>query len=127
MGAYWFAAFLLTLHFPALALGPFMTLCTPLFAGWLLSRFRDEALEGRITFRRGLAYSVYTLFNGAFLFAFGIFAYLTLFDDGLFLTTMLNSFRESIDIFKQMGQDRKSTRLNSSHANISYAVFCLKK
>src|SRR3712207_175930 len=26
-----------------------------------------------------------------------------------------------------MGADRKSTRLNSSHANISYAVFCLKK
>src|SRR3712207_7691205 len=26
-----------------------------------------------------------------------------------------------------MLQDRKSTRLNSSHANISYAVFCLKK
>src|SRR3712207_1926310 len=26
-----------------------------------------------------------------------------------------------------LGQDRKSTRLNSSHANISYAVFCLKK
>src|SRR3712207_8660644 len=25
------------------------------------------------------------------------------------------------------GSDRKSTRLNSSHANISYAVFCLKK
>src|SRR3712207_8405885 len=27
----------------------------------------------------------------------------------------------------QYGSDRKSTRLNSSHANISYAVFCLKK
>src|SRR3712207_7229683 len=27
----------------------------------------------------------------------------------------------------QYGLDRKSTRLNSSHANISYAVFCLKK
>src|SRR3712207_7622224 len=26
-----------------------------------------------------------------------------------------------------LDQDRKSTRLNSSHANISYAVFCLKK
>src|SRR2546430_7862229 len=25
------------------------------------------------------------------------------------------------------GQDRKSTRLNSSHSQISYAVFCLKK
>src|SRR3712207_7799435 len=27
----------------------------------------------------------------------------------------------------QLVEDRKSTRLNSSHANISYAVFCLKK
>src|SRR3712207_8217699 len=27
----------------------------------------------------------------------------------------------------RVGRDRKSTRLNSSHANISYAVFCLKK
>src|SRR3712207_7386889 len=28
---------------------------------------------------------------------------------------------------KRPVEDRKSTRLNSSHANISYAVFCLKK
>src|SRR3712207_7656068 len=28
---------------------------------------------------------------------------------------------------RRQGLDRKSTRLNSSHANISYAVFCLKK
>src|SRR5689334_23569290 len=27
----------------------------------------------------------------------------------------------------QQGRDRKSTRLNSSHSSISYAVFCLKK
>src|SRR3712207_7860027 len=31
------------------------------------------------------------------------------------------------DEFTWAGLDRKSTRLNSSHANISYAVFCLKK
>src|SRR3712207_7176435 len=29
--------------------------------------------------------------------------------------------------FDRITRDRKSTRLNSSHANISYAVFCLKK
>src|SRR3712207_8104350 len=28
---------------------------------------------------------------------------------------------------QKLSRDRKSTRLNSSHANISYAVFCLKK
>src|SRR3712207_7439675 len=31
------------------------------------------------------------------------------------------------DGFWRPSRDRKSTRLNSSHANISYAVFCLKK
>src|SRR3712207_8489724 len=31
------------------------------------------------------------------------------------------------DEFTAPAGDRKSTRLNSSHANISYAVFCLKK
>src|SRR5205814_1030356 len=31
------------------------------------------------------------------------------------------------EYFRDRGQDRKSTRLNSSHLGISYAVFCLKK
>src|SRR3712207_8731263 len=34
---------------------------------------------------------------------------------------------EAGDIVLVNARDRKSTRLNSSHANISYAVFCLKK
>src|SRR3712207_7327286 len=33
----------------------------------------------------------------------------------------------AVATYEYIGQDRKSTRLNSSHANISYAVFCLKK
>src|SRR3712207_8741215 len=36
------------------------------------------------------------------------------------------AFRPAI-VNWRTGPDRKSTRLNSSHANISYAVFCLKK
>src|SRR3712207_7309411 len=32
-----------------------------------------------------------------------------------------------VDVEGFAKRDRKSTRLNSSHANISYAVFCLKK
>src|SRR3712207_6904040 len=35
--------------------------------------------------------------------------------------------RRSESTSQTRSQDRKSTRLNSSHANISYAVFCLKK
>src|SRR5690349_23016047 len=32
-----------------------------------------------------------------------------------------------VNVFRQFERDRKSTRLNSSHVEISYAVFCLKK
>src|SRR3712207_8149365 len=38
-----------------------------------------------------------------------------------------NSGNTSISDCNVQLRDRKSTRLNSSHANISYAVFCLKK
>src|SRR5690606_39943944 len=35
--------------------------------------------------------------------------------------------KECFDLAENARQDRKSTRLNSSHVKISYAVFCLKK
>src|SRR3712207_8331865 len=43
----------------------------------------------------------------------------------LWLDTALHYSRRSVTILLDL--DRKSTRLNSSHANISYAVFCLNK
>src|SRR3712207_8395334 len=39
-------------------------------------------------------------------------------------STLLRCFNRMNDLVPD-AQDRKSTRLNSSHANISYAVFCL--
>src|SRR5688572_31628110 len=42
----------------------------------------------------------------------------------------LNELRQLLDVARiELGpdRDRKSTRLNSSHSQISYAVFCLKK
>src|SRR3712207_8471750 len=40
---------------------------------------------------------------------------------------LLDLYTDDEDLFGLALGDRKSTRLNSSHANISYAVFCLKK
>src|SRR3712207_8311062 len=42
----------------------------------------------------------------------------------IYRDTTPDEFRNVASVTKR---DRKSTRLNSSHANISYAVFCLKK
>src|SRR3712207_8916036 len=40
---------------------------------------------------------------------------------------LLPTFFTASGVGRRNQSDRKSTRLNSSHANISYAVFCLKK
>src|SRR5690554_2195579 len=45
----------------------------------------------------------------------------------LFLRPLGFEYRAKIDSDRWRGRDRKSTRLNSSHVRISYAVFCLKK
>src|SRR5947199_7322599 len=58
-----------------------------------------------------------------------LFPYTTLFrsiDFGRFIEVATGSvFEVTSQAF--IGRDRKSTRLNSSHLGISYAVFCLKK
>src|SRR5689334_24013851 len=55
-----------------------------------------------------------------------LFPYTTLFrsipDDH---TERAEEYRENL--MDEVAEDRKSTRLNSSHSSISYAVFCLKK
>src|SRR2546430_17681906 len=57
-----------------------------------------------------------------------LFPYTTLFRSAIFTLNMwIESFAKVLDIPFADTQDRKSTRLNSSHSQISYAVFCLKK
>src|SRR2546422_5639495 len=43
------------------------------------------------------------------------------------ITDRGEAFRKAMEVLAARAGDRKSTRLNSSHGYISYAVFCLKK
>src|SRR5262245_64823633 len=59
-----------------------------------------------------------------------LFPYTTLFRSPGYASRVLGTGREFFDEAasdRGREQDRKSTRLNSSHLGISYAVFCLKK
>src|SRR5438034_3610199 len=49
------------------------------------------------------------------------------FFETVFRTGLLRAFARRDERLRRLTQDRKSTRLNSSHTVISYAVFCLKK
>src|SRR5690606_39305098 len=44
-----------------------------------------------------------------------------------YLDRLITEFQWEERHMKELQEDRKSTRLNSSHVKISYAVFCLKK
>src|SRR2546430_9188518 len=58
-----------------------------------------------------------------------LFPYTTLFRSGLELAfaASIRSVPGRHPSLERVAKDRKSTRLNSSHSQISYAVFCLKK
>src|SRR5437879_7347839 len=70
---------------------------------------------------------------------FTLFPYTTLFRSGVTLETVAEllsvadgaivgtAVKQGGDVRNPVDRDRKSTRLNSSHRCISYAVFCLKK
>src|SRR5438477_5359322 len=66
-----------------------------------------------------------TLFPYTTLFRSGIYARAYL--EGRIDETHLANFRRETKQGGGLSSDRKSTRLNSSHMSISYAVFCLKK
>src|SRR3712207_7969024 len=68
-----------------------------------------------------------TLFPYTTLFRSIIVTRIFLFIEFLVYHAYLHCFRDTHFSFSYTLLDRKSTRLNSSHANISYAVFCLKK
>src|SRR3712207_8082748 len=58
----------------------------------------------------------------------GVYRHTTVGDNRVRIVGALGEAASRADlVITTGGLDRKSTRLNSSHANISYAVFCLKK
>src|SRR5690348_17810895 len=80
--------------------------------------FRSEKLDGRLD----------VLINNAGLTVRGDFRHLTDADWVKIRKVNLDGVvRVARDGFALLKADRKSTRLNSSHPSISYAVFCLKK
>src|SRR2546430_6459086 len=56
-----------------------------------------------------------------------LFPYTTLFRSAVLRCLLELTRRRMGEVYRHYLRDRKSTRLNSSHSQISYAVFCLKK
>lgn len=99
----WAASFAATVMNPMSSWGTLLAIATPFFVGWLLVRFRNYALDGKISFRRALAFSFYTFFYASLLFAVGQYVYFRFFDHGSLLTMLMDSMKVLAPMYQAQG------------------------
>lgn len=103
----WTASMAGLMYAPNTSWGPMLMLCTPFFVGWRLLTFRNKALDGFISWRRGWAYTNYTFIYACIVFALVQFVYFRYLDQGRFMQMMLESLELVSPIYEQQGIDTK--------------------
>ncbi len=99
----WVVSFLLMVYLPGSSWGSLLAMATPLMVLWLLTRFRNYALEGGISFRRALAYSCYTFFYASMIFCLVQFVFFRFLDNGSFLAMLQQGVEQMEALYKQQG------------------------
>lgn len=88
-----FACYVIGLNSPGIGLvAAVLALVTPFFVSRRLRKFRDDCLDGVVSFRRGWAFAVLTFFYGSLLFAVVQFVYFAYLDHGSFLSGLTQMF-----------------------------------
>lgn len=99
----WISSFAATTLAPASSLGNLLAIATPFFVGWRLTLFRNEALDGAISFRRGYGYVVYTFFYASLIFALAQALYFMYLDNGAFAGMLTEAAATLTPFYKQSG------------------------
>lgn len=103
----WTTSFLSMMYVPKSALGGLLMLATPPFMLWRFIKFRNYALDGVISFARGLAYGCYCIFYASLLFALVQTAYFQFLDGGHFVQIMHQALQTMEGVYQQNGVDIK--------------------
>lgn len=101
----WIASFACVIYSPQSAIGNLLAISTPFLVGWRLVAFRNYALDGVISFRRGYLYSVYTFFNASLIFACVQFIYFKFIDHGRFYAMLQDALQAIIPIYQRGGMN----------------------
>ena len=108
----WTLSFAAMMFMPESTIGNLLALATPFFVGWRLCSFRNYALDGAISLRRGYCFSVYTFVYASIIFAVVQFLYFKFLDHGTFFTTLQASATALENAYSQAGvstDDLKTT------------------
>ena len=99
----WTASFACITLLNAGLIGDILALATPFLVGKRLCSFRDNALDGNISFRRAFAYSAYTFLYASLVFALVQFAYFQFVDHGAFANNLTTTMRILEPMYEQNG------------------------
>jgi len=97
----WISSFVSLLCLPTLPLSNILALATPFFIGWRLTKFRNYALDGVISLRRGYAYAIYTFFYASLIFALVQYLYFRFIDNGQFISMLTEAANAIATIYKE--------------------------
>ena len=95
------ASFMAIIFDPQSVWGTMLAIATPFVAGARLKVFRDRALDGVISFRRGYAYLWYTFLYASLLFAAFQLVYFRFFDNGAFVGMLVGALQTIEAIYRQ--------------------------
>ena len=117
----WLASFALIMFSPQTPYGNLLAIATPFIVGWRLTKFRDNALDGVVSFRRAFAYSCYTFFYASLVFAMGQYIYFRFIDNGQ-MSNILTATMKELAYIPRAGNTGKGTGFHydtdsSSEAN----------
>ena len=101
----WIVAFLFTMRLPQSMTGNLLTLSTPFVVAWRLRAFRNNALDGEISYRRALAYSWHTFVYASLIFALAQYLYIRFYDPESLITMMRDSIHSFGAAYQQMGMN----------------------
>lgn len=99
----WIASFAMLIYMPESGLGNLLLLATPVVVGWRLCSFRNYALEGRISFRRGYGFSIYMFIYASMLFAIAQYLYFRFLDHGTFSSMITATAQALSAAYQQAG------------------------
>jgi len=97
------ASFACMIYAPGLPWCNILMFSTPFLVGWRLVKFRNYALDGVISVRRGYAYAVYTYIYASLIFALAQYLYFRFMDNGAFLSMLTNAMNVVIQAYKDSG------------------------
>lgn len=103
----WLVSFAVMMFVPQSPWGSLLAMATPFLVGWLLQRFRNDALGGHISFRRSYAFSMLTFFYASIVFALAQCLYFRFLDDGNFLSILMEDVKQLQEVYAQNGMPVK--------------------